>query len=185
MRRGHGDRYAERRRSHGVAARKGVLVERPQRVDETIVGVTGTRPRNAAATAYSHPFPARVTPRAISVRRRRRACSTKRSTMRSSSSWSRAMGFDARVERYTANIVAGDVRRVVRRACSSRKSFVTPCKAPTSRDLYPLRRRSASAPATNGVMRNAARQWEPAAPAERFDGGRVKGTMVRAHIDWV
>jgi len=34
-------------------------------------------------------------------------------------------------------------------------------------------------------MRNAARYVEPAAPAERFDGGRVKGTMVRAHIDWV
>lgn len=34
-------------------------------------------------------------------------------------------------------------------------------------------------------MQNAARQFEIDVPAERFEGGRVKGAMVRAHIDWV
>jgi len=29
-------------------------------------------------------------------------------------------------------------------------------------------------------MRNAARYVEPTEPAERFDGGRMKGAMVRA-----
>jgi hypothetical protein len=34
-------------------------------------------------------------------------------------------------------------------------------------------------------MRNTARRIEPAPLAERFEGGRVRGTMVRAHVDWV
>lgn len=35
-------------------------------------------------------------------------------------------------------------------------------------------------------MQNAAERSQPATTlAERFDGGRVKGVMVRAHVDWV
>jgi hypothetical protein len=67
-----------------------------------------------------------------------------------------------------------------------RKTFAGACKSASSRDLYALRQRVAPVRIYNDAMQNAAEQLEPLeTPAERFNGGRVKGVMVRAHVDWV
>jgi hypothetical protein len=66
------------------------------------------------------------------------------------------------------------------------KTFARACKAAFLRGLYALRQRAFAPCVYNDAMRNAAERLEPLETlAERFGGGRVKGVMVRAHVDWV